>query len=499
MRSLRPWAVLVVGLGLLALVAACGGGGGTPRACGGGCGDHARCLAGACVENLPPVAVLALPEHAEALDLVELDGSSSSDPDAALGDRAALFRWTVTSLDQACVAPAVTGTDFRARVRFACSGSFRVNLVVSDLQGEESAPESADLTVSPHTGTPAVVASADQVLNHACSGTPLGCTTAGALPVVSASIPAGVATAGTVRYHWSADPTHGIPLDQHRRVTFSPSPDVAMPSVHVEVDATAVQAIVDDWVLRVSASDEAGPLGEATTRLSIANRPPVLSAAAASVSVDHAYSGGTYRATADASRWQDPDGDPLTLQGSTGNTVCASVSFRADGTAAIECSRAFEGTPALDGFAATHEVNIQPRDPWAPAAAASTTAVTIRNRAVTAADSTEHGYHSCEEGSFCCFEEPGGSGCAAYQNVCSSQSATLHPTLADPDGDPLTVAWTGTGFTAQTVVCEPASCTGTTKVPAYRGCGTPPSGSSVGGFTASDGLTSASGTLTFTY
>ena len=212
--------------------------------------------------------------------------------------------------------------------------------------------------------------------------------------------------------------------------------------------------MVDDWVLRVAVRDGARPLGEATTRVSVLNRPPVLAQAVPSTSVDHTFSAGAYRATAPASRWQDPDGDPLAPAAPTGNAVCSSYSFRADGTALVECTQTFDGEPDhLAAFTTTRTVSLLARDPWQAATVAQTTAVTIRNRAVSAASSTVTGAVSCAKGTNedeCCEwdPEPGSSFCMIRVWHCAQLDPRPSPALADPDGDPLRVTWAGGGFVA---------------------------------------------------
>ena len=235
------------------------------------------------------------------------------------------------------------------------------------------------------------------------------------------------------------------------------------------------------------------------------NRQPALAAAASSVSVDHTYSGGSYRASAAASRWQDPDGDPLSqATGSTGSGICASVSFQPDGTAIIQCARPFGGTPALSGFVATHDVAVRARDPWEPAAAASSTAVTIRNRAVVASNSSAAAVApagTCDEGGCCSWtqEPPLPKECVAYNVSCDAYTAHPRPSILDPDGDPVAVTWTGSCWGPGTPVCEPSACAADLAIPATSSCGGNSTGSLVGNFTATDGLTTGSGALTVAY
>lgn len=500
MRLVSSGAAVVAAAFLASLGGCGGGGGGDPRSCGGGgaCGETARCLGSTCVEDVAPVAVLGVPRDLEALALVEFDGSASSDPDASIGDEIKAFHWSFTSLDGACPAPASTGTEAKARVRFGCAGAFRVTLVVADDLGKESAPASADLTVAPYAGNPMLIASADQSVDHLCAGTPRVCTTQGATPVVRAHLADGVQPVGAVAYQWTVETS----LDSHKRVAFAPSAGVADPSVRIEVDEVELQAIKNDWIFRVSASDDAGPLGEAATRISVKNRPPVLAAAQPSAAVDHAYSAGFYRASADASVWSDPDGDPLSLAGATGSTSCASVSFKANGTAVIDCARAFSGTPGLAGFAATHSVSVRARDPWDAAASASTTSVTIQNHPPTATSSTVNvaaPSGTCSAG-VCCRSDPEPPReCIAWRISCDAYVAHPKPIVTDPDGDPLVLDWAWTGGSTGSAVCEPSACAADLAVPAATGCETPPGGTASGSFTVSDGLNTGSATLTVNY
>jgi hypothetical protein len=352
-------------------------------------------------------------------------------------------------------------------------------------------------------GASELVTGPDLVLDHACSGSPLHCTTEGDPPAVSAGPAAGVETVGAVAYRWTAEPPGGAALDAHRAVTFSPSATVASPTVRIDVDQAAIASLRGDWVLRVAAQDDAGPLGEAAVRISVRNRPPVLVAAPA-VSVDHGYASGSYLATAAASSWRDPDGDPLSAAGdSTGDATCPAYTLAADGTAMVSCARAFGGVPDLSGFVGPHPVSTRAADPWEPAAATATTTVTILNRPASAVSSTVAGGWHCSPGTStdaCCDPEVVLCPVGLRAKHCADLTPTPHPSVSDPDGDPLLVTFTGGDFHGQAAVCEPASCAAVgITVPGFVGCDKP-SGTQSGTFTASDGLTtSGPATLTFTY
>ncbi len=229
------------------------------------------------------------------------------------------------------------------------------------------------------------------------------------------------------------------------------------------------------------------------------NRPPVVVATDGAVSVSHTFGDGHYRATAEASRWQDPDGDPLAAGEITGSADCTSLAVKADGTTVISCLRTYTGTPGLAGFAGAHAVAVKLRDPWVQAATASSTAITIGNSPVSASDSTVAEPGSCTLDD-CCAEAAGE--CLVGID-CEPTAVYPHPTIDDPDGDPVQVTWNGGDFAAGTSNCAPAACTTEVFLPAYLHCKGPVSGnsgSSSGTFSATDGLTtSATRTLTVTW
>jgi hypothetical protein len=193
--------------------------------------------------------------------------------------------------------------------------------------------------------------------------------------------------------------------------------------------------------------------GEAreTWPIVVENREPVLAAAAPAVSVQHAFdaTARAYRASAELSRWSDPDGDPLFQDGLTGDVLCPEVAFGDDGVAAVSCSLAYVGTPALANFTGVHTIVVHARDPWAPAAEASTTRLDVLNRAPTPVPQTYAAAASCGVGACCAGT---GSSCERYTTF-GAATVSAAGFVNDPDGDPLTV----TSAVASTV-CEPPAC-----------------------------------------
>ncbi|ACG75547.1 conserved hypothetical protein [Anaeromyxobacter sp. K] len=294
---------------VIAAGAGCSGGGATPRACQAddGCGAAARCVAGACVGNAPPVAAIAPAGAPEAFALVELDGGGSADPDAPR-DAIVSHAWTISAVDAPCAPPVVAGTGSLARVRFGCAGRYAVELVVRDQLGAESAPARLELDVAPYAGTPPVTAGPDVALGHLCQGEPLRCAPDG--PVALTATLSAAAAQGPVRWRWTVEPPAGRALGADRRVTFSPGSDAAAAGAAIETDGGAISG---DWVFRVEASDDAGVLGTAATRVSVGNRAPAI-AATPPPEAPHTYEPAGPRLVA-AGRipisMTDPDGDPL--------------------------------------------------------------------------------------------------------------------------------------------------------------------------------------------
>lgn len=263
------------------------------------CPSGSRCAAGVCAGDTRPTAAVAPVGAVEEYALVRLDGTASSDPEGDVAEH----RWTVRAVDAPCAAPEVTGRDAVALVRFGCAGRFEVTLTVRDALGLESDPLRTEVAVQPSAAAPIVLAGADVATDHRCGGSPLRCRPTDPIRLV-ASAAAGVAL------RWTVLPPTGRPLDATRRVAFSPGPSDRAPTVDIVTDGTAISG---DWIFRVEAVDAYGVVGAAHTRVSVRNRPPVVTFGPAGP-FEHAFDAGRAAFTsAGAVAWDvtDPDGDPV--------------------------------------------------------------------------------------------------------------------------------------------------------------------------------------------
>lgn len=263
------------------------------------CPSGSRCAAGVCAGDTRPTASIAAVGTVEEFSLVRLDGSASKDPD---GDLAA-HRWAVRSVDAPCEPPEVAGRDPVALVRFGCAGRFEVTLTVTDALGLESDPLRTEVAVQPSTAARLVSAGPDLATDHRCGGSPLRCR-----PTTAVQLAASAAAGVSLR--WTVQPPAGRPLDATRRVTFSPSASAPSPTVEIVTDGTAISG---DWIFRVEAVDAYGIVGADSTRVSVRNRPPVVTFTPAGP-FEHAFDAASALFTSrGAVAWSvtDPDGDPI--------------------------------------------------------------------------------------------------------------------------------------------------------------------------------------------
>jgi hypothetical protein len=267
------------------------------------CPADSRCLSTVCTTGTRPSASIRSLGVVPAYALVQLDGTASSDADGDLVE----YAWTARAVSAACAPPEVTSRTSLVPVRFGCPGKFEIGLTVRDTLGLESDAAVAEVVVAPSTGNPSVLASEDAVTDHVCGWTPFTCRTADVVQLSS------LATQG-LSLRWTVTPPADRPLDETRAVTFLPSPMVADPVVEI---ATNGSAISGDYVFRVEALDAYGVVGAAVTRVSVRNRPPVVTLTAAAA-YPHAFdaSRSAFRASG-ALAWsvEDPDGDDVDVTG----------------------------------------------------------------------------------------------------------------------------------------------------------------------------------------
>jgi hypothetical protein len=267
------------------------------------CSADARCIAGACVTNSPPVARIAIPPGALEANLVfSFDGSASADPDP--GDSVVSYAWSFRAVTAQCAPPAVAGNSQAATVRFTCAGRYAIDLTVTD-QLSAQGVASTEFDVAPYSGPALLTMGADLTLDHVCvSGPPKLCTPKS--PVGVSATPTPSAPADLV-FAWTVEPPVGLALDANRRVTFTPGADASAPSVSIETDG---QAISGNWVFHVEARDAFGVVASGATVVSIGNNPPILTK---TVPVpDHTFDGAQFLAKGEVPfTVTDPDGDDL--------------------------------------------------------------------------------------------------------------------------------------------------------------------------------------------
>jgi PKD repeat protein len=218
------------------------------------------------------------------------------------GDAVVGWRWTVTRLSAACDADVDQGAAATLEVAFWCAGTYEVTLVVTDTVGSDSLPVRKTVTVSASTSAPTIAVGADVSVEHRCAGAPIRCQLEQEVTLSASGLSA---LGGPLSFRWSA-----VPPDLRRAaaaVRFSPSAEVAAPVLAIETDGGPISGA---WALRVRARDEAGNLAQATQRVAVGNRAPVLDPAP--LQLDHRYGDGVFKADGTLTvPLSDPDGDPL--------------------------------------------------------------------------------------------------------------------------------------------------------------------------------------------
>lgn len=271
------------------------------------CASDARCVGGACVVNAPPSPAVELPSGAiEANRLLTFDASSSLEPDHGAGDSIAAYAWEFRAIAAPCDPPAVAGIGPTATVRFACPGTYAVSVTATD-EMQASAVATREFEVALYSGPTLVQVSPSPglLVQHACTANPRRCAPVGEI-VLSATATADAPDG--LSFEWSVEPPADRPLDETRRVTFDPGPDVASPRVLVETDG---QAISGDWVFHLVAYDASGVVASGVTTIGVGNRKPVVTVHGR-FGGDHAFDGTKFTASGYlVFSVADPDGDDL--------------------------------------------------------------------------------------------------------------------------------------------------------------------------------------------
>jgi hypothetical protein len=242
--------------------------------------------------------------------------------------------------------------------------------------------------------------------------------------------------------------------------------------------------------LVATAADPFGASGRADVPVVALNRSPVVKLALPAAVVAHQYDPtlGLYVATSPLATFEDPDGDPLRVDGSVGDATCAAFSI-SGGAARVTCQRAYSpasGLPPLAAFVGDHRVVGSASDAWEQVG--SPTTVNIQDGAPSAiafSGAVESCYCPCPKWS------ADGSTCLGQGHWTTDSTVVPLPvTATDADGDPVQVTYSGAAING-----------GAQKTVLPTGCGATlnrPSLPVTVAVTIDDGLARASTTSTVT-
>lgn len=302
----------------LFLISGCGPLVKNPRECHtrADCADDSLCSAGKCVASAPPRAAVGMPATPIlSHSVVRFDGTASTDPDPS--DSIVSYSWTVRKLAAPCDPFPQQGVEESIDVVFGCEGTFEVVLQVVDSTQLTSSPAVAQIEVAAsNLPPPSVIVGADIQLEHRCQGEPLVCTPldAGGATEFTLEASATSPTPGSAfTYLWTVEPPRGIPSPR-----ILPSRlEGPNPVVRIETDGTA---IAGDYYFTVTAKDGFGQAAVGTQKVTIGNRPPLLTGGG-TISVPHQFDPVARRFTASGTvppfQVTDPDNDPVVPLGFT--------------------------------------------------------------------------------------------------------------------------------------------------------------------------------------
>jgi hypothetical protein len=241
---------------------------------------------------------------------------------------------------------------------------------------------------------------------------------------------------------------------QADRVTFAIEVPHTVPDDALHLIAGAELA----RTIEVLARDSNRAESRASLPIVVANRPPVAVGSPGDTRFPHVFdpSASRYLALASLGHWADPDGDPLTASG--GAAPCGTVSMLG-ALAQVECAVAYDGTPAVDRIAGRHAVPLRVSDPWA---AAPTTVHTIEvlNSAPVLAWTVDPATTVCWRWAVT-LDSLRACAMSSLPYTCDATQFTVFPTVADPDGDPLTVTPEtphGGSASPSLAVCREGAC-----------------------------------------
>jgi hypothetical protein len=270
------------------------------------CGADGWCVDHACIGNSPPKVVLDVPEDLASGVLFTLDASGTTDPDA--GDHVVSYDWTVDVVSAPCDAPKIESKLSKAVVRFGCPGTYAIHVAATDTKGGASAPLTREVTVAA-AGSGVVSAGPDRSVEHTCSASPRSCQLQASVKLAGA-VSSG--STGSLTYAWTVAPPPDRPLDGTRSVRFTPGANVLDPTVDISTNGSPISG---DWVLHLEVREGTRLVGVDDLRLSVGDRPPVVTVEVAPSPFSHTFDAATstYRAKgAIGLQITDPDGDEVT-------------------------------------------------------------------------------------------------------------------------------------------------------------------------------------------